>query len=633
MRLHDKLVMDAAKTQAQLRILETTDLHVNLLPYDYFTDRPAPSIGLAHAASLVRMLRDQVDNCLLFDNGDFLQGNPLSDWIAHDAGFTTGDLHPMIAAMNVLGYDAATLGNHEFDYGLDFLTDAIALATFPIVSANITAQGRPLVAPYVILDRQIIASDGLLHRIKVGVIGFAPPQLIGWNRMVLQGRVAACSILEAAQTYVPQMRAAGADIVIALSHSGIGSESAAADMENASVPLAAVPGIDAILTGHTHLIFPGPGFNATGIVDPCKGTLHGKPAVMAGSNGSHVGVIDLVLECDGIDWAVIAHTARVEPIADRDAGNQVTSRVPVDAQILAAATAGHDAILSLIRRPVGATHMPLHSHFALVAPDLTVQVVADAQMAHAAQVLRGTEWADLPLLSAVAPSKVGGLGGPDNFIDIPPGPLAMRHAAELYVFPNTLCLLTLTGADLREWLEQSAGIFAPITPGQTDQPLLHPEFPCYNFDVIAGVTYVIDPSQPSRTDPSGRVINPGSRRICDLHCNGIKVEPTQPFVIATNSYRVGGGGGFDMARRARIIHHSVETIRDILILHLARNNPLSIIARPVWQFAPLHQTAAWFDCGPGAVAHLADPGAVALQGPTPDDTPVAGKFRRFTIRF
>lgn len=625
----DDPVVDPARTQARLRILETTDLHVNLLPYDYFIDCPAPSIGLAQTASLVRMLRTAADNCLLFDNGDFLQGNPLSDWIAREAGFTKGDLHPMIAAMNALGYDAATLGNHEFDYGLDFLTDAIGLATFPIVSANITVQGRPLVQPYIILDRQITATDGQLHMIRVGVIGFAPPQLVGWNRMILQGRVMACNIMQAALHYVPQMRHAGAEIIVALSHSGIGPEDATEDMENASVPLAAVPGIDAVLTGHTHLIFPGPGFAKTGVIDPCKGTLHGKPAVMAGSNGSHVGVIDLLLDHSDGRWGVVAHRSRVEPIAQRDAQDQITARVPVDVRIEAAATPGHAAILSQIRKPIGATAVPLHSYFALVAPDRTLQIVADAQTAHATQVLRGTQWADLPLLSAVAPCKAGGLGGPANFIDIPAGPLAMRHATELYVFPNSFCVLLVTGADVKDWLEHSAGLFAPVIRGQTDQPLLHPGYPCYNFDVIAGITYEIDPSQPSRTDPQGQVINIGAQRVGNLRWTGQAVDPDQSFLIATNSYRVGGGGGFDMAGSARIVHHSAENTRDIVIRQLHRSSPVIGAPRRIWGFATLPGTGAWFDSGPGGVAHLAEPAAAALCDAGPGEC----GFRRYGLRF
>ena len=627
---------DPARTQAVLRILETTDLHVNLLPYDYFADRPAPAFGLAQTASMVRFLRGEVPNSLLFDNGDFLQGNPLSDWIARDSGFERGQLHPMIAAMNTLDYDAGTLGNHEFDYGLDFLTDALATAIFPVVSANtlITGAGnagpdQPLVSPYIILNRQIIASDGRSYLVKIGVIGFAPPQLVGWNRIILAGRVATRDILEAAEFYVPQMRAAGAQLIVALCHSGITDEAPADRMENASVPLAAVPGIDVILAGHTHLQFPGPGLPRTAAIDPELGSLHGKPAVMAGYNGSHVGVIDVLLDLQPQGWVISAHQVWLEPVAVRDDTDAIRSRVSNDAQVVAAAQQGHDTILDLIRKPVGNTTVPIHSYFALVAPDRSLQIVAEAQRAHAAQILRGTLWADLPLLSAVAPAKVGGRGGETHFIDIPAGRLALRHAADLSVFPNSFCIVEINGAGLVDWLEHSAGIFQTIRTGVTDQPLIDPDFPSYHFDVVDGVTYEIDPSQPSRTDMWGQLINPQARRIRNLRWNGQAIAPDQRLAVATNSYRVGGGGGFGVVRHARLIHHSAESSRDVVIRFLRATGPLDPGPREIWRFAALPGTAAWFDSGPGAVAHLAD---VAGRGIS-DAGPGAGRFHRFLLDF
>lgn len=640
-RPNNKIGSGPTGTQAKLRILETTDLHVSLLPYDYFSDRPSPGTGLAQAASLVRALRAGADNCLLFDNGDFLQGNPLADWVARDTNFRPGDIHPMIAAMNSLGYDAGTLGNHEFDYGLEFLQGALAQAGFPITSANVlvqrgksAGQDKPLLAPYVLLDRQLVGTDGQLLSIRIGVIGFAPPQLVDWNRIILQQQIATRSIVDAALHYVPLLRQAGADIIVALSHSGISETRSNPDTigdatENASVQLASIDGIDVILAGHTHVVFPGPGTKPSPDVDPVNGTLHGKPAVMAGSNASHVGVIDLLLAHHGGRWTVVEHQARAEPVATRDSFDQLTAQWPVDAQVQAAMIGGHDAVLTLIRQPIGETTVPLHSYFALVAPDLSIQVVAEAQSAQAARLLQHTPLAGLPILSAVAPSKAGGLSGALNYIDISAGPLQIRHAAELSVFPNSFCILALSGADLHNWLEQSAGIFAQVTVGLTDQPLLNPDFPCYNFDVIDGVTYDIDPSRPSRTDGHGLLINPASQRIQNLRHNGALVTPNQRFIIATNSYRVGGGGGFAMAGRAEIIQHSPENTRDIVIRHLRESSPLVCAPRRIWRFAPLADTAAWFES-----AAIAVPKVAAITGQSILDAgPRPGRMQRFTLNF
>ena len=135
-----------------------------------------------------------------------------------------------MAAMNALDFDAITLGNHEFNYGLDFLMAALAGARFPVVSANLaTARGadprrdRMLVKPYVLIDRMLTDASGFAHPIRIGIIGFAPPQVTEWDHHALDGRLHARDIVESAHAWVPEMREAGADLIIALAHTGIGS--------------------------------------------------------------------------------------------------------------------------------------------------------------------------------------------------------------------------------------------------------------------------------------------------------------------------------------------------------------------------------------------------------------------------
>ncbi|MEL6597168.1 MAG: metallophosphoesterase, partial [Pseudomonadota bacterium] len=247
---------NAASNQAHLRIMETTDLHVHVFPYDYYGDRPVDTVGLARTASLIKGIRDEATNALLIDNGDFLQGNPMGDYIAYERGMKEGDVHPVIQAMNTLGFDASTLGNHEFNYGLDFLMKSLAGAEFPVVSANVALEmgsdptkDKTLIPPYVILDHTVTDGEGTDHAIKVGLIGFVPPQIMTWDRRHLEGKVQARDIVETAKAYIPQMKEEGADIIVVLSHSGIGSADASDGMENAAVPLAGLDGVDAILTG------------------------------------------------------------------------------------------------------------------------------------------------------------------------------------------------------------------------------------------------------------------------------------------------------------------------------------------------------------------------------------------------
>jgi 2',3'-cyclic-nucleotide 2'-phosphodiesterase / 3'-nucleotidase len=294
----DQKAQPLAQGQIHLRLLATSDLHVHIMPYDYYTDTSTDRLGLARTASLIAAARAEAENCLLLDNGDFLQGSPLGDYIVKSQYQRHGQVHPMIAAMNYLRYDAGTLGNHEFNYGLDFLTTSLAGADFPIVAANVLRAindetAATLNPPYVILERTVVDANGATLPIKIGVIGFTPPQIMIWDRRHLAGHLTTLDIVDAANLYVPQMKRDGADLIIALSHSGIGSPDAVPNMENASTALARIDGIDAVIAGHSHLVFPSDDFALTPDIDPLLGTLCGKPAVMPGLYGSHLGVIDL----------------------------------------------------------------------------------------------------------------------------------------------------------------------------------------------------------------------------------------------------------------------------------------------------------------------------------------------------
>jgi 2',3'-cyclic-nucleotide 2'-phosphodiesterase / 3'-nucleotidase len=621
--------------QGQLRIMATADLHMHLLPHDYFTDEVHPGIGLARTATLVRQLRDGWQGAsVLFDNGDFLQGNPLSDYVAEPGNVAPDEAHPMIAAMHALAYDAVTLGNHEFNYGLGVLQRVLGQARFPVISANVTtsqaddpADDRTFVPPFVILKRHLSCADGIARDLRIGVIGFLPPQVAQWDKVHLGSAVGTRDILDAARAHVPRLRAAGADIVIALCHSGIGGEVAEDLMENAAVPLAAVPGIDVVIAGHTHQVFPGPMFSQTAAVDPVGGTIHGKPAVMPGFFGSHLGVVDLCLEMGGDGWKVIAHAAMAVPVAETDATGRQRATVPVDPAIAGSMRGLHRRIRSHIRRTIGETALPIHSYFAQVAPDPSIQVVADAQRAHARTVLAGRPEEALPLLVTVAPFKLGGRAGPCHYVDIPAGPLVLRHASELYLYPNNFCIIELHAGLLQDWLERTASAFLQITSGQVDQPLIDPAFPPYVFDVLDGLTCVIDPRQPPRTDLAGRVINPDSSRVSSMMIDGCPIDPESRVVVATNSYRAGGGSGFAVAAQGRIIHQSLRGIRDIVLDHIRDASPLRPLPRRSWRFASMPGTSAWFDTGPGALRYDPVQDGIASVGPAP------GGFHRFSIAF
>ena len=610
----------AAGPVVKLRILETTDLHVNVFPYDYYRDSPDDTVGLVRTASLVKAARGEARNSLLFDNGDLIQGSPLGDFVAYRQGMKPGDVHPMVAAMNELNYDCGTLGNHEFNYGLDFLQNSLGAAKFPLVCANVVkANGETLRKPWLILDREFVDESGAKQALKVGVIGFVPPQIVQWDKAHLDGRATTTDIVDAANKHVPDLKKAGADIVVALCHSGIAGGERKGSEENAALHLAKVDGIDVILTGHQHFVFPG-GKEFANIpgVDVQKGTLHGKPAVMAGFWGSHLGLVDLELTKEGDAWKVANFRTEARPIYER-VDRKVVAKVGADAAVAAAAQAAHDATLKYVREPVGTTAVPIHSYYSLVADDASVKLVAEAQAWYVADLLKTTPYKDLPLLSAAAPFKAGGRGGPNYFTEIKPGPLAIKDMADIYIYPNTIRAVKVTGAQVREWLERSAGIYNQIDPGKGgEQELVNAKFPAYNFDVIAGIQYKIDPTQASRYDDNGKVVNPDARRIKDLTYNGKPVTDDQVFIVATNNYRAGGGGNFPGNDGTTIVLDAPDLTRDAIMRFIVERKEVAPKADGSWSLAVPPNVTMTFTTGPNAAAYQPAGIKVEKMGDAPE---------------
>lgn len=596
-------VATAQSPRLKLRILETTDIHVNVAAYDYFRDEADNTVGLAKTATLLKAARAEAKNSILFDNGDFIQGSPLGDYMAYKKGLKQGDLHPMLAAMNTLGYACGTLGNHEFNYGLDYLAAGVASANFPMVCANVLkADGSTLLKPWLVLEREFEDDAGAKQKLKIGVIGFTPPQIVQWDKSNLQGKATTIDIVDAAKKHVPELRATGVDLVVALCHSGIAGGERKGGEENAALHLAMVDGVDVILTGHQHLLFPGGrAFDNIPGVDNKKGSLNGKPAVQPGFWGSHLGIVDLELEKRGNGWAIADFKIDPKPIYERTPDRKIVSKADADAGVMAAVKADHEATLAYVRTPVSATTAPITSYFALVADDPSVQIVTNAQTWYVKQLLAGTPHANLPVLSAAAPFKAGGRGGPNYYTDIKPGPIAIKDLADIYIYPNTLQVVRVNGAQLRGWLERSAGMFHRIDPAKTDeQPLLNDAFPAFNFDVIDGVTYAIDLTQPSMFDVEGKVVAADARRIVDLKFEGKPVTDAQEFVVATNNYRASGGGNFP-GTKTTVIFEAPDLNRDVIMRYLIDQKSVNPSADGNWTFAALPATTnVTFLTGPKA---------------------------------
>lgn len=605
------LVSGAAfSADVRLRLMETTDLHMHAMNYDYYRDAEVDDFGLARTATLIRDARAEARNSLLFDNGDLIQGNPMGDYMARSRGLSYGETHPMFKAMNLLRYDAANIGNHEFNYGLEFMLKSISGANFPYVLANVYAvdgdddpnNDKPYIRPYIILDRRVMDDDGNWHDLKVGVIGFSPPQIMSWDQGHLEGRVTVRGIVETAERLVPQMREEGADIVVAIPHSGIAESHPDGLKENATAELAQVPGIDAILFGHAHTVFPSEAYEGFPGADLEKGTLHGVPSVMPGFWGSHLGIIDLTLKQSDTGWRVSDSAVENRAIARRE-GRASFPVVGSQQDIVDAVREEHEATIAWVGQAAGTITSPINSFFALVQDDPSIQIVNNAQSWYGKQLIEGTEYEHLPVLSAGAPFKAGGRGGPDYFTNLPAGQIAIRNVADLYIYPNTVRLVKLTGEQVQQWLERSAAQFNTIDPDSTDaQQLISETHPSYNFDVIDGVTYAIDVTQPPRYGDKGELIDDQSSRIVDLRFEGQAIDPQQEFVVVTNNYRAGGGGTFPGLDGSTIIVEAPQTNRQVLVDYILASGELDPGADDNWRFAPIGETVqVVFDTSPIAV--------------------------------
>ncbi|MDO4777369.1 MAG: 2',3'-cyclic-nucleotide 2'-phosphodiesterase [Cardiobacteriaceae bacterium] len=582
----------AASDKVQLRIVGTTDVHSFLTDFDYYKDAPTDAFGFARTATLIEQARAEVANSVLVDNGDLIQGNPIADYQAA-VGHKEGKPHPAIEVLNLMHYDVGTLGNHEFNYGLPYLDEALKQATFPIINANIVKPGteEPVYQPYVIQKKEVKDEQGNTHTLNIGYIGFVPPQIMVWDKAHLDGKVETRDIVKTAEKYVPIMLEAGADIIVALAHTGPSDEPYQEGAENSAFYLAGVKGIDAVIFGHAHRRFPHKEFEKSPNVNLEKGTVHNMLQSMAGYWGNHISVIDLELARTNGVWHVTDGKAALRGIYDADNKSALVANHP---EIAAFLTPVHDATRAFVAQPIGKASDNMYSYLALVQDDPTIQIVNQAQKAYVENVVQSLpELAGIPILSAGAPFKAGGRkNDPNGYTEVDKGELTFRNAADLYLYPNTLVVVKVSGAELREWLECSAGMFRQIDPASSEpQALLDWEgFRTYNFDVIDGVEYQYDITQPARYDGECKLINADARRVVSLTFNGKPVQDGDTFLIATNNYRA-YGNKFPGTGDSHIVFAAPDENRQILANYIGAQSKahgeVSPSADKNWRFAPI----------------------------------------------
>jgi 2',3'-cyclic-nucleotide 2'-phosphodiesterase/3'-nucleotidase len=561
-----------AASDYELAIFETSDLHCNIVPYDYYNDTSVESYGLAKIATLVRKLRKQYQNNILIDNGDLFQGNALADYMARLE--TSSSLtHPIYRVMNFLKYDLANLGNHDFNYGLDFLKKIVQQADFPYICSNVfcldkskaNQQGQNLYPPTYFLEKKL----GPQQTIKIGFLGLVPPQILVWDKHLLKDHLTVEDILKSAHFYTKKLKEQGADLVVVIAHSGILPLNYVPGTENATYEITKIKDVDAVLSGHAHALFPGgrlfENLEQQGIENKI-GKINGKPVVMPGAWGSHLGVIRFSLKKTSNLWQV------------KDSFSEVYSvkNIKPDRQVLALVQREHQKVLTHFRSVIGHTHVHFHSWFSTLQPSLTSQFVQESALQYAQKLLAHTRWDTFPLLCAFAPLNTGNHGS--SYINIPQGTLAMKDIFNLYPYDNELKVILINGLQLKEWLEFSAKVFLQIDVHFSDETsILNPLFPSFNFDCMLGVNYKIDITQPV------------GKRIKKLSYKNKTVSPNQEFLIVTNNYRAAGGGNFPNVKEIKVVLDTKVFYRKILTERVKKEKEIRMTLMRNWAFHPIKE--------------------------------------------
>jgi 2',3'-cyclic-nucleotide 2'-phosphodiesterase/3'-nucleotidase len=534
----------------RLTVLGTTDLHGNVFNWDYFKnaeydDSAHNDVGLAKVSTLVNQVRADrgKQNTLLLDAGDTIQGTSLAYYYAKVEPISRRVEHPMATAMNAIGYDAAALGNHEFNYGIPYLRTFEKQLDFPLLAANATtdATGRPAFAPYVI--KTVRTPQG--KPVKVGILGLTNPGIAIWDKANVEGQMSFGGLVEQAARYVPELKRKGADVVVVAAHSGADTSSSYGDTlpfpENAATLVAEqVPDIDAILVGHAHQEI------AERVV---TNTATGEPVVLSEPLkwGERLSVFDIDLTLTRGRWSV-------ESV---DASVLNSSTVAEDPKIVRLLREEQQTVVDYVNGVIGTSTEAMSAATARYEDTSALDFINYVQAGAVKAELTGAD-AELPVLSIAAPFNKDAA--------IPQGDVSVRDIAGLYIYDNTLLGIKLTGAQVKAYLEKSAEYFKPAaSPGtyaaadltNATTPTAPNGTPDYNYDVMGGLdqplTYDIDLARPV-----------GSR-ITGLAYGGVPVTDDQEFVVAINNYRQSGGGNFPGVTTAPVVYNRQVEIRQLLI--------------------------------------------------------------------
>lgn len=517
--------------RVQITILGTTDLHGNIYPTDYYTNKP-DNRGLAKIATLIRRARKENPNALLIDSGDTIQGTPLEYYHNKD---NNRPPDPMMLVMNSLHYDAMTVGNHEYNFGLKVLEKARGEAQFPWLSANTyeTGSDKTHYQPYIVKE---------IFGVRVGILGLTTPGIPHWENPPNYAGLEFREPVSEARKWVQVLREKErSDVIVIAMHMGLAEDLRTGEInpgqvpnENEAVTIARqVPGIDLILMGHTHREVPSLYINGVLLTE-------------ANHWGRHLARADLFLDREGDRWRVYAKSARTIPVDDR---------VDPDQETLKLAEPYNRETQVWLSQPIG------QSAAELSAKDARFRDTAILDLIQRVQMDAGN--ADVSMVASFNPEA-----------RIARGPVTVRDIAGLYVYENTLVVLEVTGQQLKDALEHSAKYFRIYEPGKAAADLVDERVPAYNFDIAEGVSYDLDISKPL------------GQRIQNLRFHGAPLAPTQKLRLATNNYRVNGGGGYIMYRQAPVVYRSSEEIREMIIDWVERHKTIPTEATNNWKIVP-----------------------------------------------
>ena len=520
-----------APERVQITILGTTDLHGNINPIDYYTNKP-DNRGLAKVATLIRRIRKEHPNVMLIDSGDTIQGSPLESFHSRK---NNAPPDPMMLAMSSLDYDAMAVGNHEYNFGLKVLDKARSEAKFPWLSANTydAKTQKPHYKPYIVKE---------LAGVRIGILGLTTPGVPNWDNPPNYAGLEFHEPVSEARKWVPILREQEkADVVVVAMHMGLAEDLRTGEMnpgqvphENEAIAIAKeVPGIDVIFMGHTHRDVPSLYMN-------------GVLLTQANHWGRHLARADLYLQKAGAGWRVYAKAART--IATDD-------RVEPDSQIARIAEPYDRETQGWLAKVIGESPEELTARESRFKDTAILDLIQKVQMDEGK--------ADVSMVASFNPEA-----------RIEKGPVSVRDIAGLYVYENTLAVIEVTGQQLKDALEHSAKYYKEYVPGKPLSDLIDEKIPGYNFDIAEGVTYELDISKPI------------GQRIQNLRFRGQPLSPAKKLRLATNNYRVNGGGGYTMYKNAPVVFRSSEEIRELIIDWVERHKTIPTKPNNNWRILP-----------------------------------------------